>query len=262
MARFIYLKSNIVDKTEKPNWLASFIFNKFSAKTKTNLIRAALHSEDFKAIALELENDVFSTESGIKRAIEHTFKNQRNSSEKFAGWQLAFIDANGVKYYIPFSDIDLPIKRLAVFSRYLEFLNSGISPNELEQFLNNIESCIENVIQSGKFTGIAKIKVFTEQAREFLSHPIHIDLLFDVACTFYVREDEDPTEYNYDIHQEKLNQLKKDSMDGLHDFFYRTPLKELLDQYKVTEQVLKEYSMHWAQKKAENSKTMELLENL
>jgi len=57
------------------------------------------------------------------------------------------------------------------------------------------------------------------------------NLLIELACLTYIREDENPNEFSEALHQEKISQIKKDlksKAGGLYDFFQQAGLKDYL----------------------------------
>ena len=100
---------------------------------------------------------------------------------------------------------------------------------------------MEKALGGGKKPDIAMIGFLIKEMRlreEILLHP---ELMFDLVGVRYIREDEDPTVIDVDIHREKVEQFKKDSRDGLYDFFYGAGLPAYMPYLKKLENELNEY---------------------
>lgn len=161
----------------------------------------------------------------------------------FENMKKVFVDSNGKQYYCPENDFDIPHMRTREIETRLMQISSGLSNTELEKFFD----AMEKALGGGKKPDIAMIGFLIKEMRlrkEILLHP---DLMFDLVALRYIREDEDPTVIDGDIHKEKVAQFQKDSKDGLYDFFYGAGLTAYIPYLTKLES---EWSEYWQESQA------------
>jgi hypothetical protein len=148
-----------------------------------------------------------------------------------------FIDSNGKAYYTTQNDFDTPLERTRGIERCVREIGAGLSNDEQKK----IREAMKKALGDGKKPNIAMIGhliIEMERREEMLLHP---DAMFDLLAYKYVREDEDPSVVDKDIHQTKIKQFKKDSKDGLYDFFYKMGLSAYIPYLTKSENEWNEY---------------------
>lgn len=148
-----------------------------------------------------------------------------------------FVDSNKKSYYVPESDFDLPHERTKALEKKLMMLRAGMSEDEQDLILDTMEKALN----SGKKSELAMIGhciIEMRKRKELLLHP---DLMMDIVALKYIREDEDPSKIDSEIHMQKVEQFKKDSKDGLYDFFYRAGLNQYIPYLEKLENDWEEY---------------------
>lgn len=131
-----------------------------------------------------------------------------------------FVDSNGKAHYTTQNDFDTPLERVRGIEKCVREVSAGLSMDEYKK----IREAMKKALGEGKKPNIPMIgHLITEMDRreEMLLHP---DAMFDLLAYKYVREDEDPAIVDKTIHSQKIEQFKKDSKDGLYDFFYKMGL--------------------------------------
>jgi hypothetical protein len=126
----------------------------------------------------------------------------------------------------------------------LERLSSGISGSEMEGILDGMEKALSAGLSNPK--NAALVATYIHIIRERQDTIIHRDLLLNIAATWIIRDDEDPTIINNDIHKEKLDVFEKMCKEGSHDFFTRVaiePLTPLMSMSPEDFQKLWEYNV-------------------
>jgi hypothetical protein len=108
----------------------------------------------------------------------------------------------------------------------LERLSSGISGSEMEGILEGMEKALSAGLSNPK--NAALVATYIHIIRERQDTIIHRDLLLNIAATWIIRDDEDPTIINNDIHKEKLEVFEKMCKEGSHDFFTRVAIEPLM----------------------------------
>jgi hypothetical protein len=148
-------------------------------------------------------------------------------SKKIGFEKLAFVftDSNGKDYYRYTNDLEIPILRKGELERVLLEVESGLSGNELGRIIDAIDAAINEKDKKGMMSpNIGKIGFLIQEIRNRKEILIHPELLFEAVAILYIREDEDPAIVDREILKEKIEQLKKDSVEGLYDFFYTSGL--------------------------------------
>lgn len=169
-----------------------------------------------------------------KWIIKIQFQNQSFKSDRL---EKAFIDSNGVNYYKFTNDFDIPLIRAKELQKKLLKLKSGLSDENLDKFLE----AMVKALNGGRNPDLARIgHLVTEMKlrQEILIHP---DLLMDIVALSYIREDENPSELNKEIHTQKIEQFHKDSKEGLYDFFYKSGLSKYAPYLSSMEEDWEEY---------------------
>jgi hypothetical protein len=131
----------------------------------------------------------------------------------------------------------------------LERLSSGLSGNEMESILNEMEKALSAGLGNPK--NAALMATYIHIIRERQDTVIHRDLLLNIAATWVLRDDEDPYIINPDIHKEKLDVFEAMCKEGSHDFFTQLgiePLTPLMSMSAEDFQTLWEYNVQQQRK--------------
>lgn len=155
------------------------------------------------------------------------FESQRKPVN-FDKLQFAFVDSAGNRYYKYMSDFDMTIVRQGAFEMKMKELNMGLNRDELGDLMTAIEAALKETDKQGNMRpNIARIGYFVEEIKNRKENLIHPDILMEMACLLYIREDENPAIVDAEIQNQKFAQFTKDSETGLTDFF----LTAELDKY-------------------------------
>jgi hypothetical protein len=129
--------------------------------------------------------------------------------------------------YLKFpKETNMPLERFSMSMALLERLSSGISGSEMELILEGMEKALSAGLSNPK--NAALVATYIHIIRERQDTIIHRDLLLNIAATWIIRDDEDPTIINNDIHKEKLEVFEKMCNGGAHDFFTRLGIEPLI----------------------------------
>jgi hypothetical protein len=126
----------------------------------------------------------------------------------------------------------------------LERLGSGLSGKEMESILTEMEKDIALGLSNPK--NAARVAMYVHIIRERQDTVIHKDILLNLAATFIIREGEEPTVINPDIHREKLTTFEAMCDGGAHDFFMSAdiePLRPLMSMSPSDMQTLWEHNI-------------------
>jgi hypothetical protein len=148
-----------------------------------------------------------------------------------------FVDSNGKSYYTPVNDMDLPIQRTRDLETKLMRLRAGLSDENLDLFF----TAMEKALGQGKKPDVAMIGHLIIEMRKRKELLLHPDLMFDIVALRYIREDEDPSIVDLEIHKQKVTQFIQDSKAGLYDFFYQSGLATYIPYLTKLESEWEEY---------------------
>ena len=123
-------------------------------------------------------------------------------------------------------ETNMPLERFSMSMALLERLSSGISGSEMDMILEAMEKALSAGLSNPK--NAALVATYIHIIRERQDTIIHRDLLLNIAATWIIRDDEDPTIINNDIHKEKLEIFEKMCKEGSHDFFTRLGIEPLI----------------------------------
>lgn len=168
--------------------------------------------------------------------LKHYFLDQ-SKKRGFDKMEKSFVDSNGKIYYTPYNDFDLPHRRTLAIEKSLLRLRAGLSDDDYDLILDTMEKALN----SGKKSELAIIGHCIIEMRKRKDLIIHPDLLFDIAAYRYIREDEDPSIIDNEIHKQKIKQFEIDSKGGLYDFFYNAGLTRYIPYLEKLESEWEEY---------------------
>ena len=127
--------------------------------------------------------------------------------------------------------LDMPHDRYNKCTRFSTEVNMRIDSNTLQE---SLDDCIEYA-NEGNFTKIIGILHILKEMTNML---ISIDTSYRLASCVYFWEDEDLTDYDFEIGDEKIQVFKR---VGMSDFFLSEPMKNFLPQMNISEQGLEAY---------------------
>ena len=156
-----------------------------------------------------------------------------------------FHDSDGKVYFGFTESLPLPLERWGKARDFLHWMNTGVSPDEFTELVNNAEKNWISYIKTGK--NASKIGYIFEELKSRAQMTIHTELLYNYLAVQIVREDEDPLTFNAEIHSQKVEQFKKETADGNHYFFFQQPeLKRLHELWNFSQ---KDWERYWAESK-------------
>ncbi|HWB62976.1 MAG TPA: hypothetical protein VG603_05640 [Chitinophagales bacterium] len=168
---------------------------------------------------------------GFKKAIgDYVYAHQSKTYREYL--EFAFVDSKGKKYY-RFNDLkNMPLALLEQLTILQLEIESRIKGPDLDEWIAHCKA----IVSSGSRTAVADVGHMLgalEERRTVLLDPV---LMLEVAALLYIREDEDPTVYNKDLHREKFIQLNEDQKNTLYDFFVSAGLSRYFPSAGFTPQ--------------------------
>ncbi len=154
-----------------------------------------------------------------------------------------FIDSEGRKYHRYHDDLQMPMVRKGAINQFMTELTTALTQKELSEYLKIMRASLQELIDKGiQSKPLATLGYMLNELEEREELHIHPELCFDLCACVYIREDEKDTDlYNWNIHAEKVDQFKKDSKSGLHDFFFLKGWTEYLPYSNSSPSELKAY---------------------
>lgn len=141
----------------------------------------------------------------------------------------SFYDDAGNGYYKFPKDIELPMCRLAKKQDYLMWMSKGVDKQEYAKALQDAKAGLEGGIKDGK--GLAKIGYVLNALEEISEMVLHDELFYNLIAVQLIRQDEDPTKFNNEIHMQKVAAFKE--LDKHDDTFFLS-IQEFLDQLSLS----------------------------
>jgi len=128
----------------------------------------------------------------------------------------SFIDMDGNAYYSFPKEIEMPISRMAKMQEYLMWLAKGVSKEEYIKAIDYAESALIGGLKDSK--GVAKIGFVLHELKDRCNMVLHDELFYNIIAVQLIRQDESPTEFNNEIHMQKVKAFKE--MDLQDDAFF------------------------------------------
>lgn len=173
----------------------------------------------------------------FRKQILKIYFSEQSTSAGFENMKVQFVDSEGRRYFSPDKDLDLPHVRTQEIQRRLMGVKFGLDDSYVEDFITAVKAALNN----GKRPDIAVIGHLINELEARSKIWLHPDVMFDMVAFKYIREDEDPAVIDKNIHIQKVEQFRKDSKEGLYDFFYKAKLTDVLPFLKSLESEFPEF---------------------
>ncbi len=173
----------------------------------------------------------------FERQFNKVYFSKQSKKKGFENMKKVFVDSNGSSYYSVENDFDMPLDRIRAIEICVLGIMAGMDNAEMKLFRESMKKAI-NGGNKPNVAHIGHLLIELERREEMLLHP---DLMFNLVAFKYVREDEDSSVVDKEIHAQKVAQFKKDSKDGLYDFFYRAGLSQYMPYLTKLESDWEEY---------------------
>jgi hypothetical protein len=176
----------------------------------------------------------------LKERVRSIFRSKKKSEYNL----VKVFEHEGHTYYRFPKELNLPLERFSMSMGLLERLSCGISGTEMELILEGMEKALGAGLSNAK--NAALVAAYIHIIRERQDTVIHRDILLNIAATWIVREDENPSAVSIDIHEQKLQVFEKLSKGGAKDFFYNLGIAPLMPLFTMSPedfQTLWEYNL-------------------
>ena len=179
--------------------------------------------------------------------------------KEHAQLEYCFTDLNGINYNRYAKNTAIPVERYGKIMEYQMWMSSGLSSAELDKLIDAAEKAIGDGIKKDT-KNISKVGAILYQMRERKNMVIHSELILNFVAVQVIREDENPEKFDAEIHQQKVEQFKKEIAAGnSHAFFFNLGLSKLNSLYDMSPS---EWERYWQESQAELKVTQEWLTKL
>ena len=162
----------------------------------------------------------------------------QNKPTKLSQLIYAFTDSTGNKYYHFPEHISLPLDRFGKMMEFLTLISSRLTLENLGLLCDKALEIIQDGI--GKEKNAAKVAALIYQLKERKDWLVPHQLVYDVLCLQYIREDELPDTFSNEIHMQKVDCFMNEICHN--SFFLQMPeLKKLLNSTIMSESEWTEY---------------------
>lgn len=141
----------------------------------------------------------------------------------------AFTDDEGNAYYTFPKEIELPITRMGKLQEYMMWMAKGVSKEEYIKAIEYAETGLINGIKDGK--SLARIGFILHELKDRCNMVIHDELFYNILAVQIIRHDESVTNFNNEIHLQKVEKLRE--LNSKDDSFFLS-IQELLKHFGLS----------------------------
>jgi hypothetical protein len=147
-----------------------------------------------------------------------------------------YIDDLNRRYYRFPKAMGLPIDRLGQLKMFTQYLSKGLSAEEDEAIDAAIRKALDDGLQSPKSAAAARIGALLMEREKRKQFTFHTTLFYNILAVQWIREDENPLEFDQAIHFEKVQHfMKAESKEAILFFFHQPELSGLTSLLKILE---------------------------
>ncbi len=130
--------------------------------------------------------------------------------------------------------MNMPLDRMGKLNHYTQFLSKGLSAEEDDMIDDSILLAIDEGTKDNKATTLAKISslVFERKNRKRLC--FHTLIFYNILAVQWVREDENPFEFDEDIQLQKVKSFIEADKSQIGFFFHQPELSGVLKLLQIT----------------------------
>jgi len=197
----------------------------------------------------KLFKSTFLKEYAKDQLIPFTFKDLKKE----------FVDLDGKQYY-SYTGMAMPISRISKAEDFKIWANNGLTQPTLLALIKQGDEAINKALLKDKDFAKQMAKLYTihNEIKDRANYVIHSELIYNAIAIQYVREDEDPTDYNNEIQLQKVLAFKELDEKNDYAFFLNQPqLKTLMDSLNMSREKWVELVKNSFQKDIQYQKIME-----
>ena len=170
---------------------------------------------------------------------------RRRSSAKYPGLEYAF--SYGGHDFFQYGDrVELPIVRMGEIMRFQQLISAGITGENLRDLTGAMQAEIARLVtidtKKKEFTdALARLNRLSSEIMFRQEAVVPTELLYNYLAAVYIREDENPASFVWDVHHQKVELFKKISEQDYIFFFQNSELKKSISWLNTTPESWQEY---------------------
>jgi len=189
------------------------------------------------------------------RTIKWNFWKKKKNAPLKANLVYAFTDDDGFKYYKFSEGIGMPLIRLFKIQDFMAWMVRGLTADNIKEIAERMDVLLSEGIRTGR--NGAKLGVLISELTDRNERSVPVEIVYNYLACYYVREDEEPNDYNDQVQKEKVIAFKKSAECGTLDGFFFA-----LTEYKRLSELLATTSNSWESIVEESQAQAERMEKL
>lgn len=183
----------------------------------------------------------------FKKELTQIVWDETYKPDKMRGLKFALV-CEGHKFYVYNNIFDIPIERMGRIQDFIIQLNRVVSNEELQKFVEQMEKALYNTTSGDKLKDLSKIGFLIGELKARKDMLLHPEIMMELAGALFIREDQDPAEWNDEFEHEKVKMFRKNYVGGqLYDFFVTAGLSQFFPNFESLE---KDWTILWEQSTA------------
>jgi hypothetical protein len=178
----------------------------------------------------------------FKKDLLKFYVSEQGKPVGFAELEYRMTDSNGKKYYGFGKNMSMPVLRFGKLQEYIMWMSAGLTGAELDKLIDVADKAVFDGLGNPK--NAAKVGSILYQIRERKGMVLHHELLINFISVQLVREDESITDFDNDIHMEKVDQFLLDTKTNPLFFFQLPELNKLWHLLKMSAD---EWKLYWSE---------------
>ena len=163
----------------------------------------------------------------FRKQFNRVIYSQQSKPQDKSSMIIAFIDSDGRRYYKWNDEMEMPLMRWAKLQVFFGELTMCMNSKELLSICDGIEKAM-----NADTRDLAMVGFLVKEMRNRTTLLLHEEILFRIVTALYVREDEQAGKWDADIEEQKIEQFRKDSREGLYDFFYNAGIGKFVPYWE------------------------------
>lgn len=137
--------------------------------------------------------------------------------------------------------MNMPLDRMGKLNWYTQFLSKGLSAEEDDLIDDTMLTIIENDAKDPKSTTLAKLSALIFERKNRKKLCFHTLIFYNILAVQWVREDENPYEFDEDIHNQKVKSFTEADKSQVGFFFRQPELNGVLKLLQITHEDVPKY---------------------
>jgi hypothetical protein len=194
----------------------------------------------------------------FKKELTQLVWDETYKPDTMRGLKFAMV-CEGHRFYVYSNLFDVPIERMGRVQDFIIQLNRVVSNGELENFVDKMEKALFAATAGDKVKDLAKIGFLIGELKARKEMLLHPEIMMELAGALYIREDQNPAEWNDEFEHKKVEMFRNNYTSGqLYDFFVTAGLSQFFPNFESLE---KDWMILWEQSTARLQAMEEMLKS-